>query len=241
MKDNKHKCDLESCFLCRFCLKDWLPAIEANKTNLFIKKGQHIFSEGDPVKGVYFIYSGTVKVHKRWDNEKELIIRFAKKGDILGHMGLGNEAIYPVTTTALEPTIVCYVAMNFFESTLNINNALTYKLMRFFANELQESEKRMRNLVHMPVKGRIAQSLITLQNQFGINEDGYVGIELTRQDLSSFSGASYETLFKVIHEFTEEGLIEVSGKSIRIINEEALRKLTDVANLQNRFTNSILK
>jgi len=227
MKNNKHGCDLQSCMLCRFCVKDWLPAIEANKTNLLIKKGQQIFTEGDPVKGVYFIYSGTVKVHKRWDREKELIVRFAQKGDILGHMGLGNDPIYPVTTTALEPTIVCYVSMAFFESTLNVNNQLTYKLMRFFANELQESEKRVRNLVHMPVKGRIAQAFIALEHQFGTTAEGYINIELTRQDISSFAGGSYETLFKVMHELTNEQIIEISGKNIRIINGIALKELTE--------------
>jgi CRP-like cAMP-binding protein len=231
MKKSQYECDLKSCLLCRLCLADWIPAIAVHKKNILIKKGQPIFNEGEPVTGIYFIYSGRVKVHKRWDKEKELIIRFARSGEIVGHTGLGNEAIYPVTATALEQTVVCYIGMEFFESTLNVNVALTHQLMRFFANELQESEKRMRNLVHMPVKGRIAQSFITLQNQFGTNKDGYIDIELTRQDLSSFSGASYETLFKVIHEFTDEKLIVVSGKSIRIINEEILKKLTDVSNL----------
>lgn len=226
MKNNKYACDLNRCMLCRFCLKEWLPAIDANKTNIPVKKGQQIFREGDPVEGVYFIYVGTVKVHKRWDDEKEHIIRFAKQGDILGHMGLGNEPVYPVTATALEPTIVCYISMEFFESTLKVNNDLTYKLMRFFANDLQESEKRMRNLVHMPVKGRIAQALLTLKTQFGLNAEGVIDIELTRQDLSSFAGASYETLFKVINEFTDEKWVELSGKSIRLNNEAKLRELT---------------
>ena len=101
--------------------------------------------------------------------------------------------------------------------------------MRFMANELQESEKRVRNLVHMPVKGRIAQAFITLKNQFGINNEGFIAIELTRQDLSSFAGASYETLFKVINEMTDEKLIEVTGKSIRITNEVMLKRLTSIA------------
>ena len=231
MKKNDYECDLKGCLLCRLCLKDWLPAIAAHKKNVLIKKGQHIFNEGDPVTGIFFIYSGNVKVHKRWDEEKELIIRFARAGEILGHTGLGNNGIYPVTATALEPTIVCYFGMDFFESTLKVNNNLTYTLMHFFANELQESEKRMRNLVHMPVKGRIAQSFITLKDQFGTNKDGFIDIELTRQDLSSFAGASYETLFKVINEFTEEKLVEFSGKSIRIINEPMLKKLTNETRL----------
>jgi CRP-like cAMP-binding protein len=227
---NNHDCDLKKCLVCQLCLKDWLPAVAVHKQNISVKKGQDIFREGDPVKGIYFIYSGNVKVHKKWGAEKDLIIRFAKAGEILGHTGLGDDSHYPVSATALEPVIVCYMEMNFFESTLHVNNALTYKLMRFIANELQESEKRVRNLVHMPVKGRIAQAFITLQSQFGVNKEGFIAIELTRQDLSSFAGASYETLFKVINEFTEEKLIKVSGKSIRINNEVLLKKLTDNIN-----------
>ena len=224
-------CDLKSCLLCQLCLKDWLPAIAAHKKSILVKKGQHIFSEGDPVNGIYFIYSGNVKVHKQWDAEKELIIRFAKAGEILGHTGLGNDPNYPVSATALEPVVVCYIEMGFFDSTLQVNNNLTYQLMRVMANELQESEKRVRNLVHMPVKGRIAQAFITLKSQFGINNTGFINIELTRQDLSSFAGASYETLFKVINELTEERLIEASGKNIRIINEPGLKKLTQTASI----------
>ncbi|HEY9000814.1 MAG TPA: Crp/Fnr family transcriptional regulator [Mucilaginibacter sp.] len=224
---NNNGCDLKSCFMCRLCLKDWLPAIAAHKQNVSVKKGHAIFQEGEPVKGIYFLYSGNVKVHKKWDNEKDLIIRFAKAGEILGHTGLGDDLNYLVSATALEPVVVCYIEMAFFESTLHVNNDLTYKLMRFMANELQESEKRVRNLVHMPVKGRIAQALINLKNQFGINTDGSIGIELTRQDLSSYAGASYETLFKVMNEFADEKLVEATGKNIRIINEPQLKKLTD--------------
>ena len=220
-------CDLKSCFMCRLSLKDWLPAIAAHKRNISVKKGHSIFQEGAPVKGIYFLYSGNVKVHKKWDNEKDLIIRFAKAGEILGHTGLGDDLNYLVSATALEPVLACYIDMEFFESTLHVNNNLTYKLMRFMANELQESEKRVRNLVHMPVKGRIAQALINLRNQFGESSNGAIGIELTRQDLSSYAGASYETLFKVMNEFTDEKLVETTGKSIRIIDEKQLKKLTD--------------
>jgi len=223
----KNECDLKSCFLCRFCLNDWLPAVAANRENISVKKGQLLFKEGDPVKGIYFIYSGAVKVHKRWGSEKELILRFARQGDIVGHMALGRDTVYPVSATAVEAGIVCYVGMDFFESTLNINNKLARQLVFVLANDLQESEKRMRNLAHMPVKGRVAQALLTLSSQFGTTADGYINIELTRQDLSSFTGAAYESLFRVMNELMEEGTITTKGKSISITNEHALVHLVD--------------
>ena len=103
MKKSSNNCDLQSCFLCRQCLPEWLPAIQAHRKNLNFRKGELIFREGEPVRGIYFVYSGTVKVHKQWGTEKELILRFAQQGEIFGHRGLGQEAIYPISATALSP------------------------------------------------------------------------------------------------------------------------------------------
>jgi CRP-like cAMP-binding protein len=225
MDKTKYKCDLNTCFLCTTCLSDWKPAIETNKQNFQIKKGQAIFKEGDAVTGIYFVYQGNVKVHKKWDNEKELIIRFAKKGDMLGHLGLESNNIYPVSATALEKAIVCYLPMEFFESSLHINNGFAVKLMRFFASELQNSEKRIRNLAHMPVKGRVAQSIISLKDQFGVNAEGCIDIDLPRQDLASYSGAAYESLFRAINDLVTDDIISLVGKSISIKDEEKLLQL----------------
>lgn len=222
MKKNKTACDLKSCFLCRLSLKEWVPAIDSNRKTFHFKKGELIFKEGDKLKGIYFIYKGIVKVHKKWGDDKELIVRIAKDGDIVGHRGLGSNTYYPISGTALEPTTVCFIDLDFFESTLRVNHEFLYQLMMFFADELQESERRMRNLAHMPVKGRVMQAFLLLKNKFGINEKGFIDISLSRQDLASFVGATYETVFRSINELTEEGLIETSGKNISIKNEEKL-------------------
>jgi len=226
MKKSKSECDANSCFMCRNCLQQWQPAIAANKKNFKVKRGEVIFNEGDAVKGVYFVYEGIVKVHKKWGAEKELIIRFASKGAIFGHRGLGGNNVYPISATALEDSIICYVGIDFFESTLKVNTHFTYGLMVFFASELQESEKKMRNLAHMSVKGRVGQSLISLQGQFGTKEDGSINIELSRQDLASYAGATYETVFRVLTDMLKEGIIESAGKKIIVKDEQKLLALT---------------
>jgi CRP-like cAMP-binding protein len=229
MKKNSSLCDVQTCFMCQNCLEEWRPAICANKTNLKLKKGELLFKEGDKVNGIYFVYSGNIKVFKQWDADKELIIRFAKDGAILGHRGMGADTTYPISAAALEPSVICYIDMKFFESTLRVNSELTYQLVNFFANELRISERRMRDLAHMPVKGRVADALIKLQQQFGVTEEGYINIALSRQDLASFAGATYETVFRVINELVNERSVSLSGKSISITNHEALHLLINSA------------
>jgi len=85
----------------------------------------------------------------------------------------------------------------------------------------------MRNLAHMPVKERIAQALLSLKKQFGINSGGYIDIELTKQDIASYAGVAYETFFKVTQEFLQGNLIEVDGKSFKLVNEDGLREIVD--------------
>ncbi len=218
----KHKCDLKSCTLCLSCNKEWLPAIDANRKMFHLKKGELLFKEGDEVRGMFFIHSGLIKVHKRWDEEKEMILRFANKGAIVGYRGLGSDTVYPVSGTALASTEVCFIDMDFFTATLKVNPDYMYKLLMFFAAELKESEKRMRNLAHMSTKGRIAYALITLQEKFGKDENGYLNIVLSRQDLASYTGTTYETLFKMMNEFSAENILRFSEKKIEIMNTKKL-------------------
>lgn len=225
MKISKANCDLKSCSFCQSCLPEWLPAINTHRKSYRFAKGEKIFSEGDKVEGMYFITDGKVKVHKNWDDEKELIVRFANKGDIVGHRGLGKDLYYPVSGTALTPVTVCFIELSFFIASLKVNHDYAFQLMMFFADELQESERKMRNMAHMPVKGRVAMALLKLNEKYTINKDGFVDITITKQDIASYAGTTYETVFRIMNELEEESIIEIQGKNFRIIHQEALHKL----------------
>jgi CRP/FNR family transcriptional regulator len=219
MKVKKLKCDLATCSMCKSCKSEWLKAIDVNRKLIHYNKGESIFHEGDTVNGMYFIFSGLVKVHKKWSDNKELILRFAKEGAIVGHRGLGGDTIYPVSATALAASDICFVDLDFFMATLKVNPDYLFDLMMFFAAELKESEKRMRNIAHMNTKGRIGQSLLTLQDKFGTDADGFINIEISRQDLASYAGTTYETLFKIMNELAEENAIHIDSKRTRLLDK----------------------
>lgn len=225
MKKKLITCDMNSCFFCKNCLPEWKVAIAAAKKNYFVKKNEVIFKEGDPVEGIYFVLSGVVKIHKKWGRDKEIIVRLASDGAIFGHRGLDTKT-YPISATVLEDGIVCYFDLAFFEASLKVNHEFAYKLMMFFAKDLQESENKMRNLAHMPVKGRVAQALIYLENQFGLKDDGFINIRLSRQDLASYIGATYETVFRVINELLGEKIVAAHDKYLKVLNMEQLLLLT---------------
>jgi len=226
MKKNS-SCDLKTCFMCQLTLKEWHPAIESHRKNFIAKKGEVIIKEGDPVSGVYFVTSGNVKVHKHW-GDKELILRFANDGAIIGHRGISNNiSTYPISATALETTQLCFVDIEFFKATIKVNQEFAYGLLMFYADELHTSEKKMRDLALMSVKGRLAMAILNLKDQFGLNEAGFLNLALSRQDLAAYTGATYETVFRTMNELLAEQLVVVAGKQIGILNEAGLKELSN--------------
>lgn len=220
-------CDLASCFLCQHCTADWKELVAVKKKSLHFRKGELIFQEGEKMKGFFFLTAGAVKLHKEWGDQKELIIRFAREGDILGHRGYGLADSYPVSATALLPSSACFISQEFMEATLRTDHGFTQKLLRFYAGELQKAELRMRNLALMEVKGRVAEALLELQLYFGRNEEGAIAIAITRQDISAYAGTTYETVFKLLRSFSAEGWISASGKQFTIHAPEKLQQIIE--------------
>lgn len=218
------KCDVLQCFLCSHCSKHWRELIALKKKTFVLKKGAQIFRQGDRVHGIYFIYEGSAKVHARWDEEKELIVRFAGKGSIVGHRGLGHEPVYPVSATTLEQSKVCFADHDFFLASLDTNPALSGSFLEFYEDELQRAEKRMRHLAHMPVKGRVALALVDIAAIFGTDKHGTVSKSMMRQDIASYAGTTYETVFKLMQEFTRLKIISSAGKQITIHDLKALKQ-----------------
>ncbi|HEX5154810.1 MAG TPA: Crp/Fnr family transcriptional regulator [Parafilimonas sp.] len=226
MKKHKGSYNATGSFIYQKCIREWWPALDANREVIHFKKGEVIFEEGSEVKGIFFMLDGMVKVHKHWGDDKELIIRFACKNDILGHRGLStNNLRYPITATALADSTVCFVDFDFFNVTLKVNTQFMYDFMMFFADELQLSEQRMRDFVHMQVKGRVAKALLTLEKKFGVNEYGFIAFTISRQDIAAYTGTTYETVYRLMMEFTEAGLVKTDGKKIAVVDGDGLESL----------------
>jgi CRP/FNR family transcriptional regulator len=145
-----------------------------------------------------------------------MILRFAFKGEIVGHRGIGIESIFPVSGTAITDVTACFLEIDFFFSPLRVNTDMLYKLMMFFAAELQESVKKMRDLVNLSVKEGVIKSLRFLEKKFGRTEDGFVNINISKQDLSVFAGITYETFFRMVNELVAEGTSSTNGKKIKL-------------------------
>ena len=225
-------CTHYKCFINKYCSDEWKPIITLNKVSTDYPSGATIFSEGEPVTGVYEIYTGKIKVVSSYGNGKERIISFAKREEMLGYHGLGGNMIYPVTAITLEPSQVTFIPIDIFYKTVKANPEMALYLVKFFADQLKASETRMRLQSEMSALEKVAFALLTIVNSFGFDkqEDSMLSFTPTRKDIGNLAGTTYETVIRVLAEFEKSDVIRLEGKSIRILDLSMMKQTCEKYN-----------
>lgn len=207
-----------------------LVKLSEHKAYNTYKKGQSIFFEGNQPQGLFCIYSGKVKIHKLGDDGKEQIVRFARKGNVLGYRALLSGGAYFASATALEETTVCYFPKSVYMNILVANPDLCLQTIKLLASDLKMAEHLMTNMAQKHVRERIAEALILLKEYYGLEDDNMtINTILTREDIGNMVGTSTETSIRVLSDLNKEKIIHLSGKRICILNLEQLEKAANVS------------
>jgi len=192
-------------------------------------KGQRILMEGVESDGVYFINTGKVKVFKSDKDDKQLILRFAKSGEILGFCSMDERREQPVSAMALDDTVICYLDNKVFMRIIRDNPEFALGLLKFYNEELMEVENKSLKLARMNVPGKVADALVTMYEAYGTNGNNRtLNLALSRQDIANLAGTTKEQVSKSLSEFKSKGLINTKGKQIDILNFEALNVMAQV-------------
>ncbi|MFC2109151.1 Crp/Fnr family transcriptional regulator [Bacteroidota bacterium] len=203
------------------------PKIEdflRKKHTIKCKKSQQFIMEGTPAHGLFFAYQGKVKVAKTGINDREQIVRFAKDGEIIGHRGgFGSSKYYSISAQALEDTTLCYFSKEDLKSILLTIPSLTFDFMLFYADELSESETRVRKLAQMSVRERVIDTLLYMDQKFG-STDNLLNVLLSRKDYADYSGTTEEQVIRIFSTLKKEGLLNAKGRKLGILNHTALKE-----------------
>ena len=205
--------------------KDDLKHISDHKDSIDFKKGDILFSEGNLLNGVYCIKEGICKMSKLSSNGKEQIVRFIKGGDMLGYRSVLSEEPVALTVTALKDMKACYIPKKEIFDSIKANPKFSMDMMKTVCHDLRDANTAITNMAQKSVKERLADTLIFLKETFGTNNDGYLDIILTREEFSSVIGTATESAIRLLSGFKKEGLIELDGKKVKIIDESGLLKI----------------
>jgi CRP-like cAMP-binding protein len=205
--------------------KDELLRISNCKTTRMIKRGEIIFSEGDKINGVYCVKDGICKLSKLSENGKDQIVKLNFKGDIMGQRSIIGEESSNLTATALNDMEVCFIPKSEILEDLERNPNFSLDILKQMAHDLKDSDNTIVNMAQKSVKRRLADTLLYMHSNFGVDKDFYLNVVLSREDYANIVGTATESAIRILSQFKNEGLISTSGKQIKINNIEELNRV----------------
>jgi len=180
------------------------------------------------MKGFYCVQSGIVKIYKTGFDGKEQIIRFAKRGDLIGYRSVVSNEPACTTTQVIEESIMCHIPTNILLLLIKTNGNFAVELMKLTCKELGEANSYITDIAQKTVKERLAEILIHLDGEFGQDNEGVLMIFLTREELSNIVGTATESIIRLLSEFKNDGLINLNGRKIKILDRPGLKYIANI-------------
>lgn len=162
---------------------------------------------------VYFILSGTVKIHAEQKDGADVIISILGPGEVIGEMSALDQTNRSASVVTLEETTLLWMDRDAFRHCLMAIPMLACNLACTLSARLRSANEQIQSLASLEVENRVARQILSFAERYGQRrpEGGiHVPIRLTQSDIASLVGASREHTNKVLVSYKERGYISVN-------------------------------
>ncbi len=191
------------------------------------KKNQIIYAEHETPEYLWCLLKGKVKIYKDGVGGRQQILRLIRPVQYFGYRAYFAEEPYVSSTAAFEPSVLGALPMEIVKQTISENNAVAWFFIHELSRNLGRSDSQIVNLTQKHIRGRLAEALVALRDSYGYEDDGMtLKIYLSREDLANLSNMTTSNAIRTLSGFVAEKLLVVDGRSIRILQEARLRKIS---------------
>lgn len=191
------------------------------------KKGQIIYAENEEPENLWCLLKGKVKLYKSGIGERDQILRMFRPVQYFGYRAYFANENYVSSCAALEASTVGYIPMTLVEEMIKHNNDLAMFFIHELSRNLGGSDTKIVNLTQKHIRGRLADALLLLEENYGLeDDDATLKIYMSREDLANLSNMTTSNAIRTLTAFVSEKLIVVDGRRIKILNEQQLRKIS---------------
>lgn len=191
------------------------------------KKNQIIYAEKEEPEFLWCLLKGKVKMYKNGIGDRVQILRLYRPVQYFGYRAYFANELYVSSAAAFEPSVVGAIPMNIVEELIRGNIEIAMYFIHELSCNLGGSDTKIVNLTQKHIRGRLAEALLLLADNYGLEEDGAtLRIYMSREDLANLSNMTTSNAIRTLACFVNEKLIIVDGRRIKIVNEPMLRKIS---------------
>ena len=191
-------------------------------TFLTLRRGDHLFREGEPITRLYIVNTGSVRIYRlSRGGTRELTLHVDGPRHLVALVAaFQSRATYPGSAQALQtPTELLSLPLHEVRQAVFGSPSLAQSALAYFARRQSELIGRIDRLVFSELSGRLAAYLL---------EQAREPHQLpTNSELAALLGTVPELVSRKLGEFYRLGFIRLERRQVQVIDEPELRRLAE--------------
>ncbi len=187
------------------------------------KATENIYHDGGNSNHVFLIGKGVVKTYKIDEQGKELITALHKGNDFFGFSSFLQNIPYQVYATAIENTTIYKLSKSELKNVLENNHLISLKLIDYITDNVSEIKEHLLEMAYSSVRKKTASTILQFTQKMKKYTEG--SVKISRSDLASIAGIATETFIRTLSDFKKEGMIDIEGRNIKILDKDKLTKV----------------
>lgn len=209
---------------------NYLNNLEIPYEEMSFEEGQILFKEGEQATGLYLMKSGCVKLFVNRDHNRgrttspEYVTKLVSTGEVFGYKSLVLGMPSQAYAKAVKKSTVWIYSREAVTNILGHSHPLIKIILEQAVVDLKNYETTSQLHYLASVQERIAYQLVVLSDRFGVQTSRgmSLNLKLTRNEFAQLASTINESLSRHLTEFKNEGLIDLNGKEIIILNRDGL-------------------
>jgi CRP/FNR family transcriptional regulator, cyclic AMP receptor protein len=193
-----------------------MNALRSRVTNQHFHKGELLFSEGDPCKGLFLVSSGKIRIFKMSAAGREQVLSIEAPGSSFAELPVFDGGNYPASASALEDSEVLFISRKDFQNFCREHPDVALKVIAVVGSRLRRLINIIEELSFTTVRQRLIALILRLAESEGKSSPAGIHLELTmsHQDLASELGTVRELVSRNLSRLQAEGYLKVEGRNI---------------------------
>lgn len=198
--------------------------INQSRKEYVFDRGEVIRRQGDSIDSFLYLRSGLIKLFKTDKGGKDHILSLNVPGDFISLLSIFSNSVYKYSITALEETRVCCIGLSTLQDAISQNSEFALRILNRMSKISDSIIESQFDIRQRQVKGRIAYFLLFLsKNIYRKNE---FRLPVTRREIGELISMTTENTIRTMSEFKKDGIIEIEGKVLRIVDSERLESIS---------------
>ncbi|MDD6019149.1 MAG: Crp/Fnr family transcriptional regulator [bacterium] len=191
------------------------------------KKNQIIYAEHDAPEYLYCLLTGKAKMYKDGIGGRQQILRLYRPIQYFGYRAYFAGEPYVSSVAAVEAASIGIIPMDLVKEIIDQNRQVAWFFIHELSRNLGGSDTKIVNLTQKHIRGRLAEALILLVDNYGLEDDGEtLNIYMAREDIANLSNMTTSNAIRTLSAFTTEKIITVDGRRIKILDYNTLKKIS---------------